>query len=116
MCLIEGIPRLDRPSLLMSLSVHTNLMLHFCMISFPAFKPVSVYADTCCTARTPTYAPYIDVVSPRLGVALGGNGHAAKSCDEIGRVAATFIRTGAWDSAIPQEKLRCRMKEPTANL
>ena len=44
--------------------------------------------DNCVTAHPPTDLPYIDMVTPEMGVAIGGCGYAAKSSDEIGRIAA----------------------------
>lgn len=42
----------------------------------------------CVTTDTPKGFPYVDLVTPGLGVAIGGCGHAAKSSDEIGKMAA----------------------------
>ncbi len=44
--------------------------------------------DQCAVGLTPTTQLYVDMVTPGLGVALGGCGYAAKSSDEIGRMAA----------------------------
>ena len=44
--------------------------------------------DYCAVGLTPTTQLYIDMVEPRLGVAIGDCGYSAKSSDEIGRVAA----------------------------
>ena len=63
---------------------------------FSDFVPVSLHTDICVTTKTPSRFPYIDLLEPTLGVALGGNGHAGKSCDEIGRLAAQLITTGYW--------------------
>ena len=49
--------------------------------------------DHCVVCPTATMQPYIDMVAPSLGVAIGGCGYAAKSSDEIGRVAARFVQT-----------------------
>jgi sarcosine oxidase len=40
--------------------------------------------------------PFVDQVEDGLFVAAGGNGHAAKSADAIGALAAGLVRTGAW--------------------
>lgn len=67
-------------------------------------KPVSTHCDKCVTSNTPSRRPYIDLLTPSLGVALGGNGYAAKSSDEIGRLAADLLVTGTWsDPNIPHE-------------
>ncbi len=44
--------------------------------------------DHCVTDVTRTSQAHVDVLRPRFGVALGGNGNAAKCSDEIGKMAA----------------------------
>ena len=69
----------------------------------PELKVEEVTGGCCVTSKTPTKdAPYIDEVCPGLFVAAGGCGYAAKSCDEIGRVAASLAVQGKWDSKMPQ--------------
>ncbi|CAH1796505.1 unnamed protein product [Owenia fusiformis] len=69
------------------------------------FTPRSTTLDTCVTTTTPTSRLYIDMLSPTLGVALGGNGWAAKSCIEIGKIAALMVTSdsGHWTYDIPRE-------------
>ena len=56
------------------------------------------------TSKTETKdGPYIGEVCEGLVVAGGGCGYAAKSCDEIGRIAAVLATGGGWDSAIPAD-------------
>ncbi|XP_019631121.1 PREDICTED: uncharacterized protein LOC109475024 [Branchiostoma belcheri] len=74
-------------------------------------KPISVHGDTCVTVKTPTEQLYVAMVTPSLGVALGGNGWAAKSCDEIGRMAAKMILKGQWDHDLPGDRFRVRWAE-----
>lgn len=74
-----------------------------------------VTGDGCLTAHTPNSQPYIDVIAQGFGVALGGNRMAAKSSDEIGRLAARLLLLGEWESQIPREKLRIIWK-PEARL
>jgi sarcosine oxidase len=59
------------------------------------FKP-------CLIADTASHYPYIDMVDERIGIAIGGNGKAAKSSDEIGRLAAGMIKKQSWPSSLPQ--------------
>jgi hypothetical protein len=58
--------------------------------------------DSCVITETPTPHPYIDMIHAQLGVAIGGNGFAAKSSDEIGRLGVSMM-TNQWDSTIPRE-------------
>ncbi len=52
-------------------------------MKFKSFK-----FDYCVSGITKHRQLYIDMVAPGMGLALGGCGHAAKSSDEIGKVAA----------------------------
>lgn len=50
--------------------------------------------------------PFIDEISPGVYVAVGGCGRAAKSCDEIGRIAAELVAKDEWATTIPREECR----------
>ncbi len=77
----------------------------------PELKVESVRGDSCVTCNTPRkIAPFIDIVAPGLGVATGGCGYAAKSCDEIGRLAATLLLDGHWDSEVPRDVTRVKYR------
>ena len=58
---------------------------------------------------TPTSRPYIEKISDHLGVAIGGNGYAAKCSHEIGLIAAQMMLSTEWNYEIPQNafKLIC---------
>ena len=49
---------------------------------------------------TRTGYPYIGWIDDGLAVSLGGNGSAAKSSDELGRLAATLFSADGWDDTI----------------
>ncbi len=52
---------------------------------------------SCAQTLTPNDLPFIDAVEPdQVYVAFGGNGYAAKCGDELGRLAAGLMATGAW--------------------
>jgi sarcosine oxidase len=55
----------------------------------------------CVYARTPTFQPFVDHLAPRLVVAAGGNGRAAKSADAIGSLAVRLAVSGDWDDPLP---------------
>ena len=82
----------------------------------PDLRGAPVHTDTCVVTTTPTDNPYIDLIEDgRIGVALGGNGRAAKSSDEIGRIAADLLLAGAWtESEYPQEEFRLRFADEPA--
>ena len=53
-------------------------------------------AKPCIISDTPTTLPYIDQLENGVTVAFGGNGHAAKSADAVGALAANLALTGEW--------------------
>ncbi|XP_063592321.1 uncharacterized protein LOC134769516 [Penaeus indicus] len=76
----------------------------------PDVKSQGLSGDGCLTSHTPNQEPYIDVIADGFGVALGGNRWAAKSSDEIGRLAARLVVLGEWRSEIPKERVRVLWK------
>ncbi|XP_064106398.1 monomeric sarcosine oxidase-like [Macrobrachium nipponense] len=72
----------------------------------PGLKVEAVSGDGCITSHTPNEEPFIDVIAEGFGVALGGNRWAAKSSDEIGRLAARLVVLDEWQSEIPRERVR----------
>ncbi|AFL53048.1 glycine/D-amino acid oxidase-like deaminating enzyme [Sinorhizobium fredii] len=61
------------------------------------FKPVSTHFSPCVTSFTRHGYPYIGFASDRIAVLTGGNGQAAKSSDEIGRLGAALVMGGRVD-------------------
>merc|ERR1712032_1450155 len=64
----------------------------------PGLVPHDICSDACCCPRTTTGLPYIGPLKRGWFVVTGGNGLAAKSSDEIGRLAAS--------AALPQDVRR----------
>lgn len=63
----------------------------------------------CVITEHPSGMPVIADVAPgRLVVATGCGGAAAKSCDEIGRIAAVLAVHGDWDSPLDRQQLSGR--------
>jgi len=63
----------------------------------PQLRPVSLHAESCVTSYTRTGYPYADMLpGGRMGVLTGGNGSAAKSADEIGRMGAEMMQARQW--------------------
>lgn len=54
----------------------------------------------CVITGTPTGMPYVGWVEDGVAVAIAGNGSAAKSSDELGRLGAALFGDAAWDSGI----------------
>jgi len=80
---------------------------------FPGLKPLSIRYDTCATVKTPSHRPFIDFLPVpsgsqthlssskySLGVAVGDCGGAAKSSDEIGRLAAEMMINEDWSDPV----------------
>lgn len=61
----------------------------------PGLKALSFSTGSCVTSYTPTSYPMIAyTASPQIAVVTGGNGMAAKSSDEIGRLGAELLLRG----------------------
>ena len=69
----------------------------------PGKKVVSWKQKPCVVTNTVSGHPYIGWVGKGLAVAIGGCGAAAKSSDEIGRVAASLFSESGWDSIISEK-------------
>ncbi|MEM9464622.1 MAG: FAD-dependent oxidoreductase [Actinomycetota bacterium] len=54
----------------------------------------------CVITGTSTGMPYIAMVDDGVGVAIAGNGSAAKSSDELGRLGASLFSESGWDSGL----------------
>lgn len=72
----------------------------------PGVKFLSHHGDACITMVTPNSQPYIDLVTSTLGVVMGDNGWAAKSSDEIGRIAARMMIHSRWSYDLPREMFK----------
>jgi sarcosine oxidase len=69
-------------------------------VLLPGIEPVSVPTAPCVVTATPTGLPYIGWVGDGIAVALGGNGSAAKSSDELGRLAASLFGPDGWTDSL----------------
>ncbi|KAJ8604111.1 hypothetical protein CTAYLR_001778 [Chrysophaeum taylorii] len=68
----------------------------------------------CVIPKTPTKRPYMHLFSPRLGCCVGCNGYAAKSSDELGRLAADMLARGVagdWGPRIPADAFQVVFEE-----
>lgn len=67
--------------------------------AMPSLQPVSLSWKPCVTTFTRHGYPYIGFAdSGRIAVLTGGNGAAAKSSDEIGRLGALLLQNGVLDA------------------
>jgi sarcosine oxidase len=72
-------------------------------------RPVAVHTDSCVTTHTPTEQLYADKLEGgRVGILVGGNGSAAKSADEIGRLGALMMQHKEWVYDIDPTQFRAR--------
>jgi sarcosine oxidase len=73
----------------------------------PVLKDSLVHTDTCAVTKTRTGYPYIDMIEgTNIGIAVGGNGRAAKSSDEWGRIAALMLSNDEWAYDISAEQFK----------
>ncbi len=70
----------------------------------PGLRVTAWGSKNCVVGYTAHNRPYIDCVEPdQLYVVAGGCGAGAKSCDEIGRIAALLVENGRWSYDLPVE-------------
>lgn len=68
----------------------------------PATVPKRGISQACSIAVAPSGLPIIDKIHENVGVLTGGNGHAAKCGDELGRLGAEMMLENArWDDGYP---------------
>jgi sarcosine oxidase len=75
----------------------------------PGVPLASVTAAPCVITETATGFPYIGWLDDGLAVAIGGNGEAAKSSDEIGRLAASLFTADGWTDSLSAEMFAPQM-------
>ena len=63
----------------------------------------SLTSRPCAVTVTASGYPYLGWVEDDLAVAIGGNGLAAKSCDELGRLAASLFSPDGWVDSLDAE-------------
>lgn len=71
--------------------VEADALRHCVEALLPGFAIRSTTSLPCVYTGTPSGYPAIDHVDERVAVAIGGNGSAAKSSDELGRLAAALV-------------------------
>lgn len=76
----------------------------------PNLRVTSFDFKPCMVSYTAHNRPYIDQVDDQIYVATGGCGAGAKSCDEIGRVAALLVEHGSWQYDLPAETFAAKWK------
>jgi sarcosine oxidase len=69
---------------------------------YPGLAFTSFTSRPCVVTTTPTEHPYIGFVDDGIAVAIGGNGSAAKSSDELGRLASSLFTDDGWTDSIDQ--------------
>lgn len=83
----------------------------------PGLRPLTLSCKPCAVSFTAHGRPYIDAAdgkrrpaTARVFVAAGGCGAAAKSSDEIGRMAALLVLRGKWSSEMDSSLFRAVFK------
>ncbi len=83
-----------------------ELLTQYLYDTIPDFRPLELITKPCVVVDTAHDRPYIDaIVDERLFVTTGGNGAAAKSSDEIGRLGA-LLAGGQWDESYKRDAFR----------
>ena len=68
-----------------------NSYVYQSLFDIPGVAFTSYKFDYCVNDVTESGQVHIDLVEPRFGIAVGGNGNAAKSSDEIGKIGARWV-------------------------
>lgn len=66
----------------------------------PGAEIASITTAPCVITGTSSGHPYIGFVDDGIAVAIAGNGSAAKSSDELGRLGAALVSNGGWDDQL----------------
>ncbi len=75
-------------------------------------RPVSIHTDACVTTGTPTGQIYAErLQGGRIGILVGGNGSAAKSADEIGRLGALMMQHKDWAYDLSPESFKAQFTD-----
>jgi sarcosine oxidase len=74
----------------------------------PSLRVATWHTRPCVLAYTVHGRPYIDEIDDGIFVAVGGNGAAAKSSTEIGRIAARLVARGRWSYDLEREEFGVR--------
>ena len=83
-----------------------ELLTQYLYDTIPDFRPIELIVKPCVVMATAHDRPYIDaIVENRLFVTTGGNGAAAKSSNEIGRLGA-LLTSGQWDESYRRDDFR----------
>ena len=80
----------------------------------PSLTGAPFITKPCLLAYTPGGYPAIDKIAPNCFVAVGGNGQAAKSSDQIGLMAAQLVLDELWHSAFHRDSFRATPTTQTA--
>ena len=73
----------------------------------PQLRPISLHTESRVTSYTRTGYPHADMLpGGRIGVLIGGNGSAAKSADEIGRMGAEMRSDRSFSAVRPPYTMR----------
>ncbi|WP_308915756.1 FAD-binding oxidoreductase [Jannaschia sp. LMIT008] len=66
-------------------------------LALPGLAEAGTHTESCAVVWSDTGYPYVDAAGPGVTVLCGGNGAAAKSGDEIGRLGAVVASGGSLD-------------------
>lgn len=100
--------------------VETDALRDVLLSMIPDLEVEAFDTRPCVVTHTAHDHPYIDVIdsestdSGRIFVAAGGSGSAAKSSNEIGRIAAQLVQYGVWTYDVDHSYFRARSGEPAA--
>lgn len=80
--------------------IEAEALEHSLRSLLPEVEIGAVLTSPCVVTVTPSTYPYLGWVSDGVAVAIGGNGSAAKSSDELGRLAASLFSPDGWTDSL----------------
>lgn len=88
--------------------VEINALREVLLAMLPELAVTSFQAKPCVVTYTAHDHPYIAPVDEAIYLATGGCGAAAKSSNELGRIAALLVEKGEWSYDLPAEMFAVR--------
>jgi len=88
--------------------IEGDALRHVLLAMLPGLAVTTFQSKPCVVTYTAHDLPYIDQIDTAIYVAAGGCGSAAKSSNELGRIAARMVEKAGWDYDLPAERFAVR--------
>ncbi len=89
-------------------AVERHALREVLLTMLPGLTVASFQSKPCVVTYTAHDLPYIDQIDEGIYMAAGGCGSAAKSSNELGRIAAQLVEKAGWHYDLPAERFAVR--------